>query len=36
MGIVKGMVIRILIKALLLGAVVLSGLYLVDINFFKN
>jgi len=25
-----------LIKAFLLGAVILSALYLVDINFFKN
>ncbi len=36
MNIFGGMALRILIKAILLGAIILLALYLVDINFFKD
>jgi len=36
MDIFRGLVFRILIKATLLGAIILIALYLVDINFFKD
>ena len=36
MKIFVGIALRILIKAILLGAIILLALYLVDINFFKD
>ena len=36
MNILGGMALRILIKAILLGGIILLALYLVEINFFKD
>jgi hypothetical protein len=35
MSVFKGMAIRVLIKATLLGGIILLALYLVEIEFFK-
>jgi hypothetical protein len=36
MNIFGGMALRILIKAILLGAIILLAPYLIEIKFFKN